>query len=366
MTDEATWAFADMPALANMRSLTKLDLRFGIGDPVPYNLAGVVSNLVHLTGLAELTLHLPAKVPRQAVTVPAAIGRLKALRLIELSRIACCILEAGCLDLPNLLSIKFVHCDFPPAAVLPGATALQRLTRLEFLCCSQTPPFFDPQCVQLLLQHLIYAPGMWARDCARVRLAMLPADLGRLSSTLVLLDCNGCGFTQFPLALTQLVALESLCATRNEFAQLPTAITALSRLTELTLGRMMNDADPLQLNVQQPLDARALGDLSGFPALCELEFESCEVAVCTSVRGAVQHAGLTSLTFCLAQPAPECTLAVLQLSQALKRAGRGDVLRLEIGELHDIVEWHNEHFAHVPAPFHKFQGALELCELCGL
>ena len=70
----------------------------------------------------------------------------------------------------------------------------------------------------------------------------------------------------------------------NEFAELPDGITALSRLTHLRLGRRTSYQDPLQLRG----NARALGDLSAFPALCRLGFEFCEVMLCESLVGAAQ------------------------------------------------------------------------------
>ena len=153
---EASWASAGMPALANLRSLTKLNLGFRI--PVPYTLTDVVGGLVHLTGLAELRLCLPAVVHGRAVTVPAALGQLKALRSIHFVRLGRCVLEAGCLDLPKLLSLMFDHCAFLEAEVLPGVTALQCLTRLVFLH-GHAPPFFDPQLVQLPLQCFDIRPS---------------------------------------------------------------------------------------------------------------------------------------------------------------------------------------------------------------
>ena len=48
--------------------------------------------------------------------------------------------------------------------------------------------------------------------------------------------------------------------------------------------------------------------------------------MCTSVLGAARHASLASLSFSTAYPAPACALAVLQLGQELKQAGRGSVL----------------------------------------
>lgn len=151
----------------------------------------------------------------------------------------------------------------------------------------------------------------------------LPADLGSLRSTLQHLDFSGQGLAQFPLAVTQLVALECLNAEHNEFAELPAAISALSRLTELTLGRSECSHGSLQGYEESPLDARSLGDLSAFPALCELTFRSCEVLVCDTIPGAARHPCLVDLTFWYAHPAPRCAPAVLRLGQEAKKTRRG-------------------------------------------
>ena len=350
-----------MSALAKLRSLNKLEFFFG--EPVPYTLTSVVDALARLTGLAELGVYLSHTFP-QPVAVPAALGQLKGLRKVTLFRLNPCVLEAGCLDLPNLQSLVFGQCEFSEAEVLPGVTALQSLTRIEF-SCGQGPHFFDRQLVQLpRLRDMIYFPSTWERDVARVGPARLPADMGALSSSLVLCDFRGCGLTNFPDALTQLVALKCLRANRNEFAELPAATSALSGLTELMLGRMKSREDPMQLYEQHPLDARALGDLSGFPALCKLKFECCEAMLCDSMLGAVRHASLMSLSFRIANPAPKCALMVLQLSQALKRERRGTVVTLKHDYQCEVDQaYHDQHYAHALAPYHKFKGALEACGL---
>ena len=115
--------------------------------------------------------------------------------------------------------------------------------------------------------------------------------------------------------------------------------------------------------VQLPLDARALGDLSGFPALCGLTFECCEVTLCESVVGAVRHAALASLSFCFAQPAPKCMPMVLQLSQALGQLRRGSVLKF--GAVREGFRGYNHQRAlqDTQAPFHKFKLAAKACGL---
>ena len=214
--------------------------------------------------------------------------------------------------------------------MLPGVTALQRLTRLEFMN-HQKLSVFDPQLVQLpRLQHLVIAPGEMCDAVYRgdsPGLFRLPADMGALKASLLHLELCYLGLPCFPLALTQLVALNSLDAIDNHFTELPAGITALSRLTELRLGRIEDGNDPMQRHRKLPLDVRALGDLSGFPALRELTLEYCEVMLCPSLLGAVRHASLVELRFHTAHPAPECAPVVLQLSRELRRLGRGSVFR---------------------------------------
>ena len=222
----------DLSAFAKLRSLTKLVLF--LGNAEPYSLADVVGALVSLTGLAELELAVS-----KSSAVPAALGRLKGLRSLGLFNIRPCVLEEGCLDLPNLLSLEFACCSIMHAEVLPGVTALQNLTSITFSSC-QGPHCFDHQLVQLpRLQRIIFDSGVGRGEClACPWLTRLPADMGSLTSSLLRLDCTGVGLAQSPLALMQLVALKHLDASFNDFAELPAAITGLSRLTELAFGRV--------------------------------------------------------------------------------------------------------------------------------
>ena len=182
--------------------------------------------------------------------------------------------------------------------------------------------------------------------------------MGSLISTLLHLDFNGQRFSHFPLALTQLVALECLDARENDFGELPAAITALSRLTELSLGRFTCHQDSLQEFERLPLDVHALGDLSGFPGLCALNFQGCEVKLCESLPGAVRHTKLASLSFVLAHPAPECLLMVLQLGQELKRLRQRSVLKLV-----EHFDYDEKCRVQTLPPFHKFKAATMACGL---
>ena len=344
--DEAVRPCPDTSAFAKLRSLTRLALSVGEADS--YTVAGVVGALVSLTGLAEVELELP-----QSKVVPAALGQLEGLRSLVLSNSNFDDFEAGCLELPSLVSLEFAGCSFPDAEMLPCVTALQKLTSIKLLHGSG-PRFFDHQLVQLpQLQQIIFEACEPCGGTACPWLSRPPADMGFLESSLLHLTCHWLGLNQFPMALTQLVALQHLNASGNDFAEVPAAVTALSRLTELVLGQCARSS-----SLSLPLDARALGDLSGFPALRKLTFFFSEVLLCESLLGAVQHAKLASISFISSNPAPECALMVLQLSQALRRLKRGSVLSFE-DKMHGSHAEHAMQSAHALAPRHKFQVALQ-------
>ena len=308
------------PALAKLSSLTSLWLGLGADDP--YTLPDVVGALAALTGLVKLSFGFPAYADIQLV--PAALGKLKALHSLKFMNISNFVFEAGCLDLPKLQSLDFFTCEFPDAEALRGVSALQCLTGLEFIE-GKGPVNLDPELARLpRLQSLVLTQEYCSDTEGPLR---LPAIMGLLSNTLLHLDISVHMSIRFPLAVTQLVALEHLNAKENGFAELPAGITALSRLTELQLGLNSDyDEDP-KLYSSHPLDVRALGALSRFPGLQKLTFESCKVMLCCSVLGAARHASLASLCFDEAHPAPECAPVVLQLGQELWRLGRGSVLR---------------------------------------
>ena len=318
------WPFPDAATFAKLRCLTKLALSFRAADQ--FCLADMVSALVPLTGLAELSLK-----SCQPAVVPAALGHLKGLRSLMFSDFGTFDLEAGCLNLPNLLSLEFVNCYFQEdAQVLPGVTAFESVTRIVFtkneFSGTEGSFFLNPQRVRLpRLQQLVWSRMRGMCDCSSTLHGIgLPAGMGLLSSSLLQLDISGSLLSHFPLALTQLVALECLDASWNRFAKLPAGITALSRLKDLTLGRIFSSNDPL--HGKRLLDVRALGDLSLFPALRELTLMLCEVVLCPSLLGAVRHASLAKVCFYMAHPAPECAPVVLQLNWELGGLRRGTVV----------------------------------------
>ena len=347
--NEASQPCPDTSAFAKLRSLTKLALTFGKADT--YTVAGVVDALVSLTCLAKLKLSIP-----RSTVLPAALRQLKGLRCLKLSDLNLEAFQASCLELPNLLSLEFFDCQLCNAEVVPGVTALQNLTGIK-LGHGQGPRLFDQQLVRLpRLQRLVFdeCGGFLACPWQSRR----PADMGSLSSTLLHLSCCRAMLTQLPLAFMQLAALEHLDVSETSIAELPSGITALSKLTELVLGRCYRRE---YLHDTRPLDVRALSDLSAFPALCRLSFHCCEVTLCETMLGAVRHASLASMAFVISHPAPECALTVLQLSQELRRLRRGSVLRFRYceppsGHRHAEYEFQS---AHALPPLYKFQVALQ-------
>lgn len=112
-----------VPALAKLRSLTKLALSFGrVDSPL---LDSVARALVSLPGLAVLKLANPgfarkaAGVPEAAI-VPTALRQLKGLRSLEFAGLHQCALQAGCLDLPNPSSLVFRQLQLQGCRGAPG------------------------------------------------------------------------------------------------------------------------------------------------------------------------------------------------------------------------------------------------------
>ena len=351
---DVDWPFADASAFAKLRSLTKLAL--SSKWKVPETLSDVVGALASFTGLAELSVDFP-----QPFVVPDSLVQLKGLRSLELRNMSPCVLQAGCLELPKLLSLNLRCCNFEETEVLlSGVTALQCLTCIEF-SSKEGPCIFDPRLVQLPLQRIVMSqdpPFAQVYSSAPLRLLGLPADMGALCSTLLHLDISGLRLAQFPVALSQLVALKCLDASRNDFTELPAGITALSGLTEVTLGRGYAPVNPGgQLHGVRALSAVAMGDLSGFPALRKLTFAWCEVWLCMSLLGgAVRHTSLESICFLSAYPSQECAPMVLQLRQELRRLRRGSILKLiNIGGFENT--WADRVLrGEALPPLHKFHG----------
>ena len=322
----------------------------------------MVNALAPLAGLADLSVDL-YNLP---IRVPSGLANLTGLRSLAIRmHLEACAIDPWCFNLPELLTLTFVGCHLHDADMLPNFTALPSLTRIEFSGCKGRPA-----CVQHVLAQLVHLPRLQhcvlgAENCALAcawllpELLGLPLDVGSLCSTLLRLDVSGLTLPLFPLVLTQLAALERLEASGNDFAEVPAGITALSRLTELTLGRyacFASFGDPLY--EMHPLDAVALGDLSAFPALRKLTIAFCKVRLCLSMpSSAMRLASLNSIVFKFAYPAPECMQMVLQLSRELRRSS---VSVLANGNECEAQRGSWDRMLGV-GPFFAFKAALEVC-----
>ena len=193
--DDVLRLYPEAFLFAKLHNLTRLALSFVDYAVAPRILEGVARALVSVRCLAELTLDVNFN---QRVVVPAVLGQLKALRSLAFSKFDPCVLEAGCFDLPSLVSLTFRGCDVGNARVLPGVAALQRLTHIEF-SGGNGPFFFDAQLVQLLLQHMVFQTGIPCWNGRAGLLSRLPADMGSLSATLLHVDFSGHSFEEFPL-----------------------------------------------------------------------------------------------------------------------------------------------------------------------
>ena len=198
------------PAFAKLRSLTKLALSFGNFGADPDTLSVLVDALVPLTGLAELHFHSSGP-----AVIPASLRELKGLRSLEFRALAPCVFEAGCLDLPTLQSLELDSCAIRNADMLLGITALQR-TDMHHIQRQQGTPGVCSACAPAAAAACSHS-GISIPSGAGSGLCRLPADMGSLCATLLHMDCSGQGLTQFPLALTQLRALNCLDAAHNDF-----------------------------------------------------------------------------------------------------------------------------------------------------
>ena len=186
--DGAQRFFPDATAFAKLQSLTKLTLSFYDETSqswCPRGLSEILTALVPLTGLAELAVCLS-----EDAVVPAALAQLKGLRSLELSGLTRTVLEAGCLDLPNLASLGFRNCHLRPE-VLPGvpAFAFPSLMRIKLTDCrGRSDVSVNYELVRLpRLQRMVFETGKPCRD-ACLWVSRLPADVGVLSSSLVRLS----------------------------------------------------------------------------------------------------------------------------------------------------------------------------------
>ena len=357
-------------AFAKLTTLVRLDVSLSeYEDPTSVG-PGMLGVVASLTGLTELRLHVYHEpgTPQERSFVPASLSALRQLRRLELGHLHGLRLEAGCLDLPDLASLTFDHCRFADTPVqLPGMYILSRLTSLAFLSCDGLRSLCDYGLKWLpRLQSLVCVSGKWDRHGVAGGVGSnLPAGMGTLRPTLLRLDLSGVNLRSFPLAVTQLTALQCLQASENSFAVVPDEITALGRLETLELGRRGKPVDNLLRGAPvNDIDASALGDLSPFPLLCTLSFARCKVMLSGTFVAAAGHGRLANLLFGNAHPAPECMPEVLQLWRDLQRQGRGGVLQLKECDMPARLCNRETGAPWTPqdiTPCMKFRHALEAC-----
>ncbi len=136
------------------------------------------------------------------------------------------------------------------------------------------------------------------------------------------------GLQAFPeqaLALWQLAYLD---VSHSHFTALPAGVTVLSNLQYLALGLSTSFASGQSLHTLGILDAVALGDLSAFPCMTELDFSNCQVALSHDF-GVRHHARLDKVLFYWARPCQGPSVAaILALHRQLLGSGhRGVVCR---------------------------------------
>lgn len=141
---------------------------------------------------------------------------------------------------------------------------------------------------------------------------------------------SGVNLSAFPagiLAMSRLVRLNlAYCC----FKQLPEAVSVLTALTALDLGR--HSADGMQIG--GVLDAQALGSVAGFPHLRGLWFHRCSVLFSPSIQAAAEHPRLVFLRLTTPYNASGLSCkALLGFAHVLLQQGRPDVLDLQASQV---------------------------------
>ncbi len=332
--------------LAKARALEDLVLtiRSGAADTHDRLATTYVSQLLAgLAGLSQLrALTLALDNVCGGATLPACLSRLvqlTSLRLYGLRGLRC---APGWARLPDLKCLKFLKCEFARDGedALPGMDALASLTDFELFLCSGL--------------HMLPA-SLWQltrlRKLSHWRYRDAPSAAGLPASAPCFASLTGCTLAghqlrDWPACVLAATRLTYLNLGGNCFEELPDAVSVLTALETLRLGRHSPGPDV----VGGSLDARALGNLAGFPALRSLSFDNCSMQFCPSFQAAAAHPCLESLQLCTSYPAcgPSCG-AFLGFVVALLQQGRARVLRLR----NSVVQGAGQHDGQ------KFRGALQ-------
>ena len=324
--------------LANARALSHLKLTI---KSVAHSGSATTSASHLISGLAGLsrlrTLSLKLDNVCEDTTLPACVSclvQLTSLTLYGLSGLRC---APGWARLPALVSLKFEQCEFARDGedALPGMDALAALTCFELFLCSGL--------------HVLPA-SLWRLTRLRTlddwRIYNNPPYVGVPASapcfaSLTKICLTGYKLQCWPSCVLAMTSLTCLDLRHNCFEQLPDAMSVLTCLKELSLGR--HSTGPGE--VGGALDARALGNLAGFPALRSLEFCHCSVQFCPSFQAAAAHPCLKELELVNSYPAcgPSC-VAFLIFVAALLQQGRAGVLCLRDNELQGAGQHDGQNF----------------------
>ena len=333
--------------LAEARALEELMLTIRAGGAGAHDevaTASVPQMIAGLAGLSQLrTLGLTVDNVCVDAMLPASMSRLAALTSLTLNGVSGLRCAPGWACLPALERLVFEECDFARdgEAALPGMDALASLTELELFWCSslRTLPASLWRLTRLRkLAHwclfdkppALYLP---ARGPCFASVADLILDEHRLPA--------------FPACVLAATGLTHLDLRGNCFEHLPDAVSALTALKTLYLGRHSPGVDD---EIGGALDARALGTLAGFPSLRSLAFGYCSVLLCPDFQAAAGHPRLEDLELATSYPAPGSSCgAFLAFVHALLQQGRAGVLRLR----DIVVEGAGQHDCR------RFRGALQ-------
>ncbi len=335
--------------LARARALEDLDLsiRSGAADthdrPATACEPQVIAGLVGLSRLRTLALELDTAY--ENATLPACVSRLAQLTSLRLSGLRGLRGAPGWARLPALVCLDFEDCVFTRdgEAALPGMDALASLFSLRVWQCPSLRTLPTSLWILTQLRQLEH----WSCLLAPQRdepVSSLPAGapcfafLDRLTLSYDLPTWPTC-----VLAMTHLTHLN---LSGSCFEQVPESLSALTALDTLCLGW-----DPPSLDeIGGALDACALGNLAGFPALRSLNFDYCSVLFSPSFQAAAAHPRLKTVVLLTSYPALGSSCgAFLGFVTALLQQGRAGVLRLQ----GSVVRGAGEHDGQ------SFRGALQ-------
>jgi len=312
--------------LAKARALEDLELtiRSSAADTrhgsAVTNVSRVAAGLAGLSRLRTLTLVL-ANV-REDATLPACMSRLVQLTSLSLFGLRGLRCAPGWARLPTLECLEFGSCVFAcdGEQALPGMDALVALTSVDLWnCCGlRALP------TSLLRLTQLRSLAHWQTGRVEPLAVGLPASAPCFAA-LTDFTLAGHGLPAFPACVPTMIRLRCLDLRGNCFEQLPSAVSVLTALESLYLGRLSRHGE-----IGGALDVCALGNLAGFPNLFSLWFHNCSLLFCPSFEAAAAHPCLQELELTTAYPAPGPSCQnFLGFVIALLQQGRAEVLHLQ-------------------------------------